>query len=148
MRTPDAGAPGAHRPTFDLSRKKNGSIADIVRHQETRWAAAIRDHDVTVLNELLASDFVGTSSTGRVGSKSTVLSEVRRDKNDYKSVEARGMSVKTPSEGVAIVTGTSKEAGTTKDGKRFKTSRRFTDTWVNRNGEWVCIASQTTELSN
>src|SRR4029079_18592800 len=104
-----------------------------VRHQENRWAAAIRDHDVDVLKELLAADFVGTSSTGRVGSKSTVLAEVRRDKNEYKSVEARGMTVRSPSENVAVVTGTSKESGTTKDGKKFKNSRRVYNTWCTSN---------------
>ena len=113
---------------------------------EYKWQEAIREHDVSMLNELLASDFVGTSSTGRVGSKTTLLSALRRDKNTYNSVEARGMSVRTPSDDVAIVTGVTREAGTTPDGKRFRTSRRFTDTWVKRNEKWRCVASQTTDL--
>jgi uncharacterized protein (TIGR02246 family) len=138
---------GASRPTFDLSRRSNRDSSDAVRRQEEKWQAAIRDHDVKTLDELLARDFVGTSSTGKVGSKQTLLDALGRDKNDYKSVEARGMSVRTHGDDVAVVTGVTKESGTTKDGKRFKTSRRFTDTWVKRNGEWRCIASQTTELS-
>ena len=117
-----------------------------VRGLENEWQAAIRNHDVSALSALLAADFVGTSSTGRVGSKETMLSELRKDKNEYKSVEARGMSVRTQGDDIAVVTGVTKETGTTKDGARFSTSLRFTDTWVKRDGEWRCIASQTTEL--
>jgi ketosteroid isomerase-like protein len=75
-----------------------------------------------------------------------MLSELRKDKNEYKSVEARSMSVRTQGGDIAVVTGVTKETGTTRDGERFSTSLRFTDTWVKRNGEWRCIASQTTEL--
>ena len=98
------------------------------------------------IGELVASDFVGTSSTGRVGSRSTLLGEMRRDKNEYTSAEARSMKVRTESDNVAVVTGIARETGTTPDGKRFTYSRRFTDTWVKRNGKWRCIASHTTAL--
>ena len=139
-------AVGASRPTFDLSKAGGGSVSATVRRLEQRWQQAIRERDAKTIGELIAPDFVGTSSTGRVGSKSTLLSEVRRDKNQYTSAEARSMSVRTESDNVAVVTGISRESGTTPDGKRFKTSRRFTDTWVKRNGKWRCIASHTTAI--
>jgi len=138
---------GASRPTFDLSRRGDGSVGSTVRRLEKEWQTAVRNHDVAALSELLAADFVGTSSTGRVGSKSTLLSELRRDKNVYKSIEARGMSVRTHGDDVAVVTGVTRQSGTTRSGKRFNSSLRFTDTWVKRNGQWRCIASQTTDLS-
>jgi ketosteroid isomerase-like protein len=43
---------------------------------------------------------------------------------------------------VAVVVGTAREKGTGKDGKTFDRTYRFTDTWMNRNGKWQCIASQ------
>lgn len=104
------------------------------------------NHDVATIDELIANDFVGTSSTGKVGSKSTLLGAVRRDKNEYKSATVRGMSVRSLGPDVAVVTGIVSEGGTTKDGKQFKTSRRFTDTWRERNGRWQCVASQATQL--
>ncbi len=134
------------QPTFDLSPRADRGIATQVKRMENRWQDAIRNHDVDALRELLAEDFVGTSSTGRVGSKSTLLSELRRDKNVYTSVEASRMSVRTAGDDTAIVTGITREAGTTPSGQRFRTARRFTDTWVKRAGIWRCIASQTTDL--
>lgn len=137
---------GASRPTSDLSNRPDRDVAAAVKRMENKWQVAIREHDVKALNALLASDFVGTSSTGKVGSKYTLISALGRDKNTYTSVEARSMSVRTPSDDTAIVTGVTREAGLTPEGKRFKTSRRFTDTWVKRNGKWRCVASQTTDL--
>ncbi len=137
---------GGSRPTFDISNRPDRDVASTVKRLENKWQAAIREHDVKALNDLLASDFVGTSSTGKVGSKYTLISALRKDKNTYTSVAARSMSVRTPSDDTAIVTGVTREAGMTPEGKRFKSSRRFTDTWVKRKGKWRCVASQTTDL--
>lgn len=134
------------RPTFDLSQRTKGSVASTLRALENRWAKAIRDRDEKTVAQLVADDFVGTSSTGKVGSKSTLVSAVRRDKNEYKSATARGMSVRSLGPDAAVVTGIASEAGTTPDGKRFKVSRRFTDTWRERNGKWQCVSSHATAI--
>ena len=42
---------------------------------------------------------------------------------------------------IATVVGTSTEAGTDKDGKAFNRSYAWTDTWMERDGKWQCIAS-------
>ena len=46
----------------------------------------------------------------------------------------------------AIVTGIYQEKGTNK-GKSYSRRGRFTDTWVYRNGTWVCVASQSTLIA-
>ncbi len=118
----------------------------MVKSLERKWQRALVDKDVKTIDALLARDFVATSSTGKVGSKSTLLNAIRRDKNDYKSADARGMSVRMLGPRVAVVTGTATESGTTPGGQSFRNSRRFTDTWMLRNGKWVCVASQATEV--
>jgi ketosteroid isomerase-like protein len=47
---------------------------------------------------------------------------------------------------VAVVVGTAHEKGTGKDGKAFDRKLRFTDTWVERGGQWQCVASQLMKL--
>ena len=47
---------------------------------------------------------------------------------------------------IAVVVGTAHEKGTGKDGKAFDRTFRFTDTWVERNGQWQCVASQVMKL--
>lgn len=120
--------------------------ASAVKALERKWQKALVNKDVDTINDLLARDFVATSSTGRVGSKSTVLNTIRRDKNEYQSANARNMSVRMLGPRVAVVTGIANESGTTPDGRTFRNSRRFTDTWMLRSGKWVCVASQATEL--
>ena len=119
-----------------------------VRALERKWQRALVNKDVDTISSLLASDFVATSSTGKVGSKTTLLNAIRRDKNEYKSADARNMSVRMLGPRVAVVTGIATETGTTPDGRSFKNSRRFTDTWMLRNGKWLCVASQATDLPN
>lgn len=117
-----------------------------IKALEKKWQKAIVEKDLKTIDGLLARDFVATSSTGKVGSKSTLLNVIRRDKNEYKSAEARGMSVRMLGPRVAVVTGVATERGTTASGRRFNNSRRFTDTWMLRNGKWQCVASQATEV--
>ena len=103
-------------------------------------------HDVAAIDELIADDFIGTSSTGKMGSKSTLLYELKRDQNTYTSATARGLIVRNFGGHVAVVAGTARETGTTPEGQRFTSATRFTDTWMERDGRWQCIASHATQL--
>jgi ketosteroid isomerase-like protein len=47
---------------------------------------------------------------------------------------------------VAVVIGTAHEKGTTKDGKPFDRAFRFTDTWMQRGGQWQCVASHVMKI--
>lgn len=138
--------PPASRPTFDLSDQGSSYVGATIRALENRWQNSIVKHNFGVIEELVADDFIGTSSTGRLGSKSTLLSESRHDKNIYSSAVARGMIVRAYGSDVAVATGVTREAGTTPDGRRFTNARRFTDTWMKRNGRWQCVCSNATEL--
>ena len=46
--------------------------------------------------------------------------------------------------GVAVVVGMANAKGTDKGGKEFDRTYRFTDTWIDRGGNWQCIASHAT----
>lgn len=117
-----------------------------MRGLENRWQNAIVKHDLATIDELIADDFVGTSATGRLGSKSTLLYEVKRDANTYTSATTRNLTARTYGGRVVVIAGISKESGTTSDGRSFSDSRRFTDTWMERGGKWQCIASHATQL--
>ncbi|MBA2622776.1 MAG: nuclear transport factor 2 family protein [Chthoniobacterales bacterium] len=134
------------RPTFDLTGDSSWTTAATIRSLENEWQAAIKGHDVAALDRLLADDFSATSSTGREGNKATVLAEMRNDRSVYDSARAQGMKIRSLGPDAAVVTGTATESGTTSDGQRFKTSRRFTDKWERRNGRWQCVASKATRL--
>ena len=96
--------------------------------------------------KIVADDFIGTSSSGKTGDKGTLLAEAKRDTSTYTSAVSSDMTVKMFGPTVAVVTGVAKESGKTKAGKIFTHSYRFTDTWVERNGEWQCVAAHAMAL--
>jgi ketosteroid isomerase-like protein len=103
-------------------------------------------HDTSVIEKIVAEDFIGTSSSGKTGDKATLLAEAKRDNNTYTSATSNDMTVRMFGTGVAVVTGIAKETGKTKAGKTFSHGYRFTDTWVERNGEWQCVAAHAMAL--
>ncbi len=117
-----------------------------IKELESRWEASLLSHDTTAIEKIVADDFVGTSSSGKTGNKTTLLAEAKRDTNTYKSAASSDMTVRMYGPSVAVVTGITKETGKTKAGKTFSHAYRFTDTWVERNGEWQCVAAHAMAL--
>ena len=117
-----------------------------IKQLESRWEASLLKHDTSEIERIVADDFIGTSSSGKQGDKATLLAEAKRDTNTYTSAGSSDMSVRMYGPNVAVVTGIARETGKTKAGKTFTNSFRFTDTWVERNGEWQCVAAHAMAL--
>ena len=99
-----------------------------------------------MIEKIVADDFLGTSSSGKTGDKATLLADAKRDTNIYTTAVSSDMVVRVLAPNVAVVTGIAKETGKTKAGKAFSNAYRFTDTWVERNGEWQCVAAHAMAL--
>ena len=117
-----------------------------IKALESQWEASLTSHDTSAIEKIVADDFIGTSSSGKTGDKATLLAEAKRDTSTYTSAVSSDMTVKMFGPTVAVVTGIAKESGKTKAGKIFTRSYRFTDTWVERNGEWQCVAAHAMAL--
>jgi ketosteroid isomerase-like protein len=126
------------------ARGKPTSASAVLKDNENRWAAAIARHDTATIESMVASDFIGVSSKGKVVNRRAMLAEVKSDKDTYTSTKAEKLDVHMYGTGVAVVVGMANEKGTGKDGKAFDRTYRFTDTWMDRGGNWQCIASQVT----
>jgi ketosteroid isomerase-like protein len=115
-----------------------------LRDMENRWEGAIGKHDAASVETMVADDFVGVSSKpgAKVQNRRAMLADMKADKDTYTSTKNEKLDVRMFGSGVAVVVGTAREKGTGKDGKAFDRSYRFTDTWVDRNGKWQCVASQ------
>ena len=122
------------------------AVAAKIKELESRWEAALLTHDTSMIEKIVADDFIGTSSSGKTGDKSTLLAEAKRDTNTYTSAVSSDMNVRIFAPNVAVVTGIARETGKTKAGKSFSNAYRFTDTWVERNGEWQCVAAHAMAL--
>jgi hypothetical protein len=138
--------PAKARSSVAVAPSKKMSVEATLKDNENRWEASYAAHNSSVAGSLVANDFNGVYWDGRVMGKSGVISEIKKDKDAYKSAVNERLAVRSYGPGVAVVVGTSHEKGTTKDGKPFDRAFRFTDTWVHRGGQWQCVASQVMKI--
>jgi ketosteroid isomerase-like protein len=130
--------------TTPSAREKKMNVSTMLKDNENRWSAAIAKHDTATIESMVAADFIGVNSKGKVQNRRAILAEVKSNKDTYNSTKAEKLDVHMYGAGVAVVVGMANEKGTGKDGKAFDRTYRFTDTWMDRGGNWQCIASQVT----
>jgi ketosteroid isomerase-like protein len=132
--------------TAPSPRGKKMSVSAMLKENEKNWSAAIAKHDTATIESMVAPDFVGVSSKGKVQNRRAMLAELKADKDTYTSTKAEKLDVHMYGPAVAVVVGMANEKGTDKDGKGFDRTYRFTDTWMDRGGNWQCIASHATPV--
>lgn len=125
---------------------KKMSVQAALKDKENRWEAAIAKHDIATVEAMVANDFIGVSSKAKVMNRRALLAEMKSDKDTYSSAKVEKLDVHAYGPAVAVVVGTAREKGSDKDGKAFDRTFRFTDTWMERNGQWQCVASQVMKI--
>ena len=113
---------------------------------ENAWNLAEEHKDTKALDSLLASTLVYVDYDGTFMNKAEFIASVKRPSlhpeqivNDVMTTQVYGDTV--------IVSGLYREKGNV-DGKPYVRRGRFTDTWINFNGSWLCVASQSTLLEH
>lgn len=111
---------------------------------ENAWNEAEGHKDAKALAVLLAPTFAYTDVDGSFQNKEQFLTSIRSGSpsqiiNDGMKLEFYG--------DVIVVTGSYREQGT-ENGKPFTHRGRFTDTWVEKDGQWLCVASQETRIAH
>ena len=113
---------------------------------ESAWNQAEVQHDARAMNMLLAETFEYTESDGRFMDKSHWLGLVAKGVDQYDQLGNTGIEVHLYGY-VAIVTGAYRERIKSKKNAVVR-GGRFTDIWLQQNGQWKCIASQATLISH
>jgi ketosteroid isomerase-like protein len=112
---------------------------------ENLWNQMQINHEAEAMGKMLDSDFVLTDYDGTVMNKEQFVASIR-DKSTQLTVEVSD-NMKLHLHGdTVVVTGATHEKGTAK-GKTFSHQGRFTDTWIKKDGQWLCIASQLSLLN-
>jgi ketosteroid isomerase-like protein len=116
------------------------TVAAKLKALEKEWEASFNDS--AVIERVLADDFVGTSPAGKIMTKKALLGEAKEYTSPPPKTIARDLDVHFHGADVAIVTGASKQIDRNRGGQIVEHNYRFTDTWVQRGGQWRCVASQ------
>ncbi|MEO6969392.1 MAG: nuclear transport factor 2 family protein [Chthoniobacterales bacterium] len=135
-------------PLVTAQAADNSAIETKLKGMEDAWAAAElqKDHGASAVEAMLAADYAGTGSKGEIRTKASQIEHMRSETDTYSSSKNDKMDVHVYGPNIATVVGTSTEAGTDKDGKAFTRSFAWTDTWMERDGQWQCVASAGTPL--
>jgi len=104
---------------------------------ENAWNRASETKDLKGLDQILDDAFVYVGSDGRQMSKAEVLKDVKE--SGVQQVVAESMIARVHGD-TAIVTGLYQFKSVLR-GKVHVERGRFVDTWMNRNGGWVAMAS-------
>ena len=99
-----------------------------------------------MLNEILDENFVVVGHDGVLMNKAQFLASITASNYSPDQIVNDAMRVDSYDHAV-VVTGIYREEGSEK-GKHYVRRGRFTDTWVQENGAWLCAASQETLLAH
>jgi hypothetical protein len=127
-------------PRAPRSRADMRAAAAKLKAMEKEWEASF--NDPAVIEKSLADDFVGTSPAGKLMTKKDLLREAKEYSGPPPKTLARDLDVHFHGADIAVVTGAAKQIDRNRSGQIVERTFRFTDTWVERDGKWQCIASQ------
>ena len=132
---------GAARQTTRPSGEEGRIIA-----LESAWDQAEQNKDAAALANLLADNIVYVDYDGSISTKQQFLAEVKSADMTGEQINNEGVTVRLYGN-VAVSTGIYRDKGMEK-GKPFSRRGRFTNVWMNQNGKWECIASQSTLITH
>jgi ketosteroid isomerase-like protein len=123
---------------------KGGDTEKAVAALEQTWLQSQKTNNADLIAPHLADKIISTSSDGKVTNKAETLAVAKGTK--WSSAEYSDVKVSVFGD-TAIATGGFKGKGTDASGKALDANERWTDTWVKMpNGQWQCVATQSTPV--
>jgi hypothetical protein len=108
-----------------------------IQQSESDWAESVATSDVSVLERIIADDFVGVDIDGSHYSKGDMIKRHNTHPSEYLSNHMNGVEIRFYGD-AAVAQGS--ESWKKKDG----TTGMFvwTDTWIRRGGKWQIVAAE------
>jgi ketosteroid isomerase-like protein len=127
-----------------VSQDNDPAVQSKIIALEKAWNQAYKIADTRALDALLDDAIVLVNDDGSVQTKKDFLASVRATNSQEQQVAPESMSVRVFGN-TAIASGVMKVKGV-ENGKSYVRREQFVDTWVNKGGKWVCIATDATPV--
>ena len=121
------------------------STQQILEQLERDWVAALHRNDVDFVNTILAPEFVSTYDDGSRGDRAQELRLVKEFNRQVDKWAVDEFTVRVFNE-TAVVWFTQRMVGPVKD-VPTEIVLRYMDVFVNRDGKWLCVGSQSTKVT-
>jgi ketosteroid isomerase-like protein len=132
-------------PAFASQEAPVKSDQQILVELEQGWNEAFYRKDVAFIEELLADEFIATYDDGSRGDKARELELVTEFNQQVESALQDDFTVKVYRD-TAVVWFTLRLVGI-RQGQRAEMTLRYTDVWVQRDGRWRCVSTQSTRVN-
>lgn len=132
--------------TFLVAQNESQSVQEKITALEKAWNQAYKAGDAKALSALLDDSIVLVQDDGSINTKAEFLESFKAPAANEEQVAPESISVRVHGQ-TAIAVGVFAAKGTRK-GKAYVRRERFVDTWLYKNGNWVCIASNATPMTH
>lgn len=116
----------------------------MIKELDSKRMQAMVDGDVDTLDALLADDLTYVHTSAVMDTKQSIIGAIRTGALNYRKMSPRNVSVRSCGD-TALVNGEA-DVEVTSHGNHLTFSLRFTDVYVNHNGDWRMVAWQSTRL--
>src|SRR4029077_5927793 len=106
---------------------------------EHQWAESVATGDSSVVERILADDFIGVDPKGRSYDKAKMVSDTRDAPKYFVSNHANEVKVRFYGD-TAVAQGS--ETWERRTGDPLRGRFVWTDTWLRRNGKWQIVAAE------
>ena len=124
----------------------DSAARDQVIALEKAWNQAYKAGDTKALAAILDNSLVLVEDDGSLKTKSEFLASVKSSSGNEEQVAPESLTVRVFGK-TAIAIGVI-AVKATKGGKSVVHRERFIDTWINKDGSWICIATDATPMTH
>jgi ketosteroid isomerase-like protein len=135
--------------SLDLAAQESTESDSAARGQvmalEKAWNQAYKLGDAKALNALLDDSLILVEDDGSVKTKAQFLASVKAPTSNEEQVAPESLTVHVFGKtaiAVGVIAVKAKEHG-----KTVTRRERFIDTWISKNGTWICIATDATPMT-
>ena len=130
---------------FASSTQPVQSDQQVLIELERGWNDAVYRQDADFVANLLADEFIVTYDDGARGDKARELALVAEFNQQVVSAVQDDFTVRVYQD-TAVVWFTLNLVGM-RQGQRAELTLRYTDVWIQRDGRWQCVSSQSTRVN-
>ena len=127
-----------------VAQGSDASVEGKIIALEKLWNQAFKSGDSKALDSILDDSIVLINDDGSTQTKKEFLASVKATNAQEQQVAPQALKVNVHGD-VAIASGVMRVKGV-EGGKAYTRRERFVDTWLHKNGVWVCIATNATPI--
>ena len=111
-----------------------------IKESERQWAESVANGDATVVERILADDYVGVDPDGGFYDKGKMVSGTREAPKEFISNHLNDVKIRFFGDNTAVAQGS--ESWVRRTGSPLRGRFVWTDTWIRRNGKWQIVAAE------